>query len=114
MRARSKFGLGDQEGARADFIALLKINAGHALTGQVSPRVVALFEEAVKSSVTSVNLTVTPPTAKIAIDGNPVPASATLPVTVGEHTITAEQPGYRKVQQAFTAEAGAAAMKAPR
>src|SRR4029453_13984196 len=32
MRARSKFGLGDQEGARADFVKLLKINAGHALT----------------------------------------------------------------------------------
>ncbi len=109
MRARSKFGLGDQDGARADFIALLKINAGHALTGQVSPRVVALFEEAVKNSVTSVNLSVTPPSAKIAIDGTPVPASATLPVTIGEHTITAEQPGYRKVQQAFTAEAGAPA-----
>ena len=53
MRARSKFGLGDQNGAKADFVALLKINAGHALTGQVSPRVVALFEEAVKTTVTS-------------------------------------------------------------
>src|SRR5688572_17255041 len=109
MRARSKFGLGDQDGARADFIALLKINAGHTLTGQVSPRVVALFEDAVKSSVTSVNLSVTPPTARIELDGTPVPASSTLPVTVGEHTITADQAGYRKVQQAFTAEAGAVA-----
>ena len=53
MRARSKFGLGDQNGAKADFVALLKINAGHALTGQVSPRVVALFEEAVKATVTN-------------------------------------------------------------
>jgi len=106
MRARSKFGLGDVNGARADFVALLKINAGHALTGQVSPRVVALFEEAVKTTVTSVNLTVTPPTAKMELDGMPVPASSTLPVTVGEHTITADQIGYRKVQQAFTAEAG--------
>ena len=109
MRARSKFGLGDQNGARADFVALLKINAGHALTGQVSPRVVALFEEAVKTTVTSVNLTVTPATAKIELDGLPVPASSTLPITIGEHTITADQIGYRKVQQAFTAEAGSPA-----
>jgi hypothetical protein len=109
MRARSKFGLGDQNGAKADFVALLKINAGHALTGQVSPRVVALFEEAVKATVTTVNLTVTPATAKIQIDGAPVPASSTLPITVGEHTITAEQMGYRKAQQAITAEAGAVA-----
>src|SRR6185436_20287299 len=88
MRARSKFGLGDQNGAKADFVALLKINAGHALTGQVSPRVVALFEEAVKTTVTSLNLTVIPATARIQIDGTPVPASSTLPITVGEHTIT--------------------------
>ena len=109
MRARSKFGLGDQNGAKADFVALLKINAGHALTGQVSPRVVALFEEAVKSTVTNLNLTVTPATAKIEIDGTPVPASSTLPITVGEHTISADQLGYRKVQQTVTAEAGAVA-----
>ena len=109
MRARSKFGLGDQNGAKADFVALLKINAGHALTGQVSPRVVALFEEAVKATVTNLNLTVTPATAKIQIDGTPVPASSTLPITVGEHTMTAEQIGYRKAQQAVTAEAGTVA-----
>jgi hypothetical protein len=109
MRARSKFGLGDQNGAKADFIALLKVNAGHALMGQVSPRVVALFEEAVKATVTTVNLTVAPGTAKITLDGMPVPSSSTLPVTVGEHTLTAEQIGYRKAQQAFTAEAGVAA-----
>lgn len=108
MRARSKFGLGDQNGAKADFVALLKVNAGHALTGQVSPRVVTLFEEAVKTTVTSVNLTVTPLTAKIDLDGSPVPGSSTIPVTIGDHTITADQIGYRKVQQAFTAEAGVA------
>jgi PDZ domain/PEGA domain len=109
MRARSKFGLGDQNGAKADFVALLKVNAGHALTGQVSPRVVALFEEAVKATVTTVNLTVTPPTAKLELDGIPVPGGSTLPVTIGEHTITADQIGYRKAQQAFTAEVAVAA-----
>ena len=106
MRARSKFGLGDQNGAKADFIALLKVDAGHALTGQVSPRVVTLFEDAVKQTVTTLNLAVTPPTAKIELDGVPVSANNTLPVTIGDHIVSADQIGYRKAQQNFSAEAG--------
>jgi PDZ domain/PEGA domain len=106
MRARSKFGLGDQLGAKTDFAALLKVNAGYALTGQVSPRVVALFEDAVKQMVTTLNLTVSPSTAKVEIDGAPVPANSAIPITVGDHLIVADQLGYRKAQQTLTAEAG--------
>jgi len=106
MRARSKFGLGDQNGAKNDFIALLKVDPGHALTGQVSPRVVALFEDSVKATVTTLNLTVTPATAKLDVDGIPVPPTGTIPVTVGDHVITGDQLGYRKTQQNFTASAG--------
>ncbi len=106
MRARSKFGLGDQVGAKADFIALLKANAGHALTGQVSPRVVALFEDAVKETVTTLNLTVSPTTAKVELDGAPIPATGSIPITVGDHVIVADQLGYRKAQQTLTAQAG--------
>jgi len=106
MRARSKFGLGDQNGAKADFVSLLKANPGHALTGQVSPRVVALFEDAVKATVTTLDLTVTPPTAKLTLDGIQVPVNSSLPVTIGDHVITADQLGFRKAQQNFTAEAG--------
>jgi hypothetical protein len=95
MRARSKFGVGDQAGARADFVSLLKVNPGYALTGQVSPRVVSLFEEAVKENVTTMSLLVTPVTAKIDIDGVPVAASSSIPVTVGNHPVTAVQLGYR-------------------
>src|SRR6187401_2354471 len=43
MRARSRFGLGDQNGAREDFVALLRADPGHVLTGQISPRVVTMF-----------------------------------------------------------------------
>lgn len=106
MRARSKFGQGDQNGAKNDFIELLKVDPGHAMTGQVSPRVVTLFEDAVKQTVTTLNLTVSPTTAKVDIDGVPVPGNSTIPVTIGEHTITGDQAGYRKTQQAFSAEAG--------
>ncbi len=69
MRARARFGLGDQNGARDDFVALLKADPGHTLTGQISPRVVAMFEEAQKTTVTTLNLTVTPPTAEVQLDG---------------------------------------------
>src|SRR5262245_60027736 len=106
MRARTKFGLGDQNGAKADFLALLKADPGHALTGQVSPRVVTLFEDAVKATVTTLDLTVTPATAKLTLDGVPVPVNSSIPVTVGDHVLTADQLGFRKAQQNFTAEAG--------
>jgi hypothetical protein len=109
MRARSKFGLGDQAGARADFVALLKADAGHVLTGSVSPRVVSLFEEAVKQTVTTLSLSVTPSTAKVEIDGVPIAPGASIPITVGDHVVAADQLGYRKAQQAVTAAAGAPA-----
>ncbi len=106
MRARSKFGLGDQDGAKADFIALLKADAGYMLTGQVSPRVVALFDSIVADTVTRLTLAVTPSTAKIELDGAPVAAAGTIPIAIGDHVLTADQPGYRAVRQMLTAEAG--------
>src|SRR5260370_37230983 len=45
MRARSRFGLGDQKGASDDLVALLKVDPSYALPSQVSPRVVALFND---------------------------------------------------------------------
>jgi len=108
MRARSKFGLGDTNGATADFVSLLQINPAHTLTGQVSPRVVALFDEAVAANVTSLNLSVTPPTAHVELDGREV-KSGLFKVTVGDHVIAADQQGYRRDQQTVTAAAGAVA-----
>jgi hypothetical protein len=106
MRARSKFGLGDPEGAKADFTALLRLNPNFALTGQVSPRVVSLFDETVAANVTSITLAVTPPTAKLTLDGVPLTGGGTVKVGLGEHVIAAEQAGYRPVKQNFTANAG--------
>jgi hypothetical protein len=106
MRARSKFGLGDQDGAKADFLLLLKLSPGHALSGQVSPRVVALFEETAAEAVTNLTVALTPATAKLSIDGVPLAGPGTMRVPVGEHVLTAEQPGYRAASQTFTAVAG--------
>lgn len=109
MRARSKFGLGDQDGARTDFVALLKLAPGHALSGQVSPRVVALFEETARETVTNLTISLTPATAKLLIDGVAVSGPGTIRVAVGEHTITAEQPGFGPAKATVTAGAGSTA-----
>ena len=107
MRARARFGLGDQNGARDDFVALLKADPGHTLSGQISPRVVAMFEDAQKATVTTLNLTVTPPTADVQLDGIAVKANTTFAVVVGEHTLTAKQLGYKPGSATITAAAGA-------
>ena len=109
MRARSKFGLGDQDGTKADFVALLKLDPGHTLSGQVSPRVVALFEETLKEMVTTLALSVIPATARVEIDGMPVASPGTIRIGVGDHVVSADQPGYRGAKQNVTAVAGATA-----
>lgn len=103
MRARSRFGLDDQVGARADFVLLLRVDPGHTLTGQVSPRVVALFDEAVKETVTQLTLKVTPANAEVQLDGVTVSANATLPIAVGDHTLSAKRIGYKPATHAFKA-----------
>ena len=105
MRARSRFGLGDQDGAKADFVLLLKLAPAHALAGQVSPRVVALFEQTAKESVTSLTVALTPATASLSIDGVPAQGSGTIKIAVGEHTISAEQPGYKPAKETVTTAA---------
>ncbi|MEO6213628.1 MAG: PEGA domain-containing protein [Vicinamibacterales bacterium] len=109
MRARSRFGLGDQDGAKADFVLLLKLAPSHALAGQVSPRVVALFEQTARETITNLTVSLTPATATLAVDGTPVPATGTIRVAVGDHIISAEQAGYRPARETVTAVAEATA-----
>ncbi len=106
MRGRSKFGLGNPEDARADFVSLLGVDPNHALTGQVSPRVVTLFDETVAQTVTSLQLAVLPVTARISIDGIPVTTSGPLRVAIGDHVISAEQGGYRSATETISAKVG--------
>jgi Flp pilus assembly protein TadD len=106
MRGRAKHGLGNVQEARADFVALLKIDPVYTLNGQVSPVVVALFDEVMKATVTQLRLAVTPPTAEVRVDGVIVPSTATLPIAVGEHAVSARQAGYRAVTQPLTVTAG--------
>lgn len=110
MRARSLFGLNKLPEARADFVSLLKTEPGYQLTGQVSPRILALYDEVAKLTVTEVRLGVMPPDAEVLLDGVRVPASVTLPIAVGDHTITASRIGYKPASHPFSAIAGEAAV----
>lgn len=108
MRARALFGLGKEPEARADFVSLLKVEPSYALTGQISPRVVAVFEEVFKATVTELRLTILPADAEVLLDGARVPASGLLPIAVGDHTLSVSRIGFRAVTQPFTAVSGAA------
>ena len=107
-RARALFGLGKEAEARSDLLSLLKVEPGYTLLGQVSPRIVAMFDELVKANVTELQLSIQPPDAEVLLDGNRIPASGTVPIAVGDHTLSASRIGYRAVTHPFTAAAGAA------
>lgn len=107
MRARARFGLGDQAGAREDFISLLRVDPSRSLTGQISPRVVTIFDDARKNTVTSATLVIVPPNAEVMLDGVAVTPNVTIPVLVGDHTLTAKRVGYRDGTATFSAAASA-------
>ena len=107
MRARSLFGLNKLPEARADFVSLLKTDPGYQLTGQLSPRILTLYDEVAKLTVTDVRIAVMPPDAEVMLDGVRIPASTTLPIAVGDHTITASRIGYKPASYPFSAVAGA-------
>lgn len=106
MRARSKFGLGDQEGAKADLVLLLRASPTHTLTDQVSPRVVQLFDETLRETIAPLTLQVTPADATVRLDGAPAQLGTPIPVPVGNHVVTVEMLGYRAVERPITVEAG--------
>jgi hypothetical protein len=108
MRARSLFGLGKENEARADFVSLLKVEPGYVLAGQLSPRIITMFDEVMKSTVTQLQLSVTPPDAEVLLDGARVPSSGTVPIAVGDHTLSVSRIGYRQATHPFTAVAGSA------
>jgi len=108
LRARSRFGLGNADGANADFRALLKIAPGSTLTGQVSQRVTRMLEDIRKTSVGRIILNLVPPDADLELDGLPFTAAAgQIPLAVGSHTISGKRSGCRSASQTFTVMPGA-------
>ena len=108
MRARALFGLTKDKEGTADFVSLVKVEPGYQLAGQVSPKILAIWDEVVKANVTELRLTILPADAEVLLDGARVPTSGTLPIAVGDHTLSVSRIGFRQVTQPFTAAAGAA------
>ena len=107
MRARSLMGVGKENEARADFTSLLKVEPGYVLTGSVSPRILTLYDEITKATITQLQLNITPADAEVTLDGNRIPATGTMPIAVGDHTLSVSRIGYRATSHPFTAVAGA-------
>jgi hypothetical protein len=107
MRARALFGLDDPAKAQDDFRALLAIDPSYALSGQISPRVVALFDKVKAAVVGSLALTVNPPDARLELNGLAAGvSSAPLPLTAGEYTVKATRLGYRSAEETVTVVPG--------
>jgi hypothetical protein len=108
LRARSRYQLGNMDGASSDFRALLRIAPGYTLTGQVSQRVGKAFEDLRKVSVGKILLNLSPPDADLDLDGQPfTPAAGGIPVAVGAHTLSGRRAGCRSASQSFTVMPGA-------
>lgn len=107
LRGRARFFLGDEEGARSDFRALLKIAPGHRLP-QVSAKVKAVFEEVARSTVGTLLLTLTPPDQDLELDGVPIDyEGGPIAVLAGTHAISARRSGCRPASREVTVAAGA-------
>src|SRR6478752_7468809 len=65
MRARALFGLGKDKDATADLVSLAKVEPGYQLSGQVSPKILAVYDEVVKANVTELRLTIMPADAEV-------------------------------------------------
>jgi hypothetical protein len=107
MRARSLFGLDDTAKAQDDFRALLALDPSFALSGQISPRVVAVFDSVKKAVVGALALSVEPSDASLAVNGRPAAVSdVPLPLTAGEYTVSATRMGYKPVEEKVSVAPG--------
>lgn len=108
MRARSRFGVGDMDGTRADFRALLRVDPSFTLDASVSPRVVALLDEVRQATIGTLQLALEPADAALLVDGVPfaVTPGGQLALTAGAHMLRAMRPGYRVADLAVTVNPG--------
>ena len=104
IRARSRFGIGDTDGARQDFVLLLRANPRHQLSRQISQRAVTIFDEAKRATVTTLRLTLTPPDATVLVDGTEVSGTGDIFVLIGLHTVTGSRRGFQSASREFIAE----------
>jgi hypothetical protein len=107
MRARARFGMGNREGAVADFRTLLSHEPSFALPDGVSPRVVAVLDEVRAATIGTIELTLDPADAQLVVDGVPrPPGDGRLAVAAGAHTLRVSRTGFRAIDQPVTVLAG--------
>ena len=107
MRARTRFGMGNREGAAADFKSLLALEPTFMLAEGVSPRVVAVLDEVKAATIGTLELTLDPGDAQLTVDGVARPSGdGRLAVASGAHTLRVSRIGYQPVDQPFTVLAG--------
>lgn len=108
LRARSRFGLGNRDGARQDFVTLVAIAPAHQLPENVAVAVARLFDEVKRATLGTLLVTVDPPDAQVTIDGEPVDSiDGAIPVPAGPRNVAASRGGYRAASQEVTVVAGA-------
>ncbi len=107
MRARARFGIGNRDGASADFRSLLAIDPSFQLGEGVSPRIVALLDEVKATTIGTVELSTDPGDVTVLVDGAPANAAGgKVGLASGAHTLTVSRPGYRSIDQPLVITAG--------
>lgn len=107
LRARSRFGLSNRDGARQDLTALVTLDPAHALPGNVAAGVSQMFDEVKRASVGVLLVTLEPIDAALTIDGIAVSAAGgPVPLAVGPRTVAASRGGYRPFEQQVNIVAG--------
>jgi hypothetical protein len=114
LRGRAQFSLNKAADARSNFETLLRRSPTYALSDQVSPRVLKLFDDMRNAVTGRVVLVISIPDADVKVDGEPLIAlSEPLTLAEGAHTVTASRPGYAPLTQPFTVAPGPATAEVP-
>ena len=107
MRARARFGIGNKDGAIADFRSALSIDPGFSLGQGVSPRIVALLDEVKASSIGALEILTDPGDVNVLVDGAPAKLEAgKVSLAAGAHSIKITRPGYKAAEQPVVVTAG--------
>lgn len=115
-RALARLQTGDRSNATIDFIALLQLDPNYAFAAP-SAGIMSLFNEARKSALASLELTVRPDDAAVALEKIASPGANTPPsptplrtgtqwLTTGSYRMTIRKPGYETRVEEFELRPG--------
>jgi len=110
LRGRAHFALGTRDAAEQDFAALLRVRPEFRLAEDVSPRVVAVFEEVRNLTVGQVLMRLSPP-GDLAVDRRTYtvpPEGAVIDLTAGDHLVSVTRTNYAPITQTISVTAGEA------